>query len=79
MYRDDLLLVDTISQNLHPQIWVLRSCHILYCKRVTLSVPFTLNVLQIDISSNINTFTVKEIKNIIPLLSAICNRKLDQN
>jgi len=79
MNRNDFLLVTTISKNFLPQIWVLGSCCILYCKCVTLSVSFTLNVLPTDINTYINTLTVKEIKSIIPLLSAIRNGKSHQN
>jgi hypothetical protein len=38
-----------------------------------------LNVLPGDINTYINTFTVKEINNVIPLLSAISDRKSHQN
>jgi hypothetical protein len=79
MNRIDLLLVATISQNFHPQIWVLQSCYILYCKCVILRVPFTLNVLLTNINTCLNTFTVKEIKSIISLLSAISNNKSHQH
>jgi len=54
MNRNDLLLVATILQNIHPQIWILGSCYIRYCKCVTLSVLFTLNVLPTDINTYID-------------------------
>jgi len=43
------------------------------------SFKFILNVLPTDINTYLNTFTVKEIKSIIPLLSAMSSRKLHLN
>jgi hypothetical protein len=51
MNKNNLCLVATISQNFHPQIWVLGMCYILYSNCVSLRVLFTANVLPNEINT----------------------------